>query len=144
MEKAPSRLLTILENPLYQTGIIACFIILLSLVEKVLPQADSVLEQNAGPWVVTTAMILCFVILNTIVLFRIKSPVTYWVRSVIFYVVLLVLAYGWCFLLSGLHIDDAGSFRWLWMVLTLVYMIFFAIAYTIRSIIAIADKEDGQ
>ena len=61
-----------------------------------------------------------------------------------FYLGLLAFSYGWCFLLSGKHIDDVGSVRWLWFVLTLVYMVFFAIARTMKGIIDIANREDER
>jgi hypothetical protein len=47
-------------------------------------------------------------------------------------------------LLSGKHIDEVGSFRWLWFVLTLVYMIFFAIARSMKRVVDIAIEQDDK
>ncbi len=142
--KEKSGLITFFESPFYQAGLVLCFIIVLSLIDNVLPHHSKIIDPKAGPWMVSTAMMLCYVFLNTVFLFRINHVVSYWIKSVLCYVILLILAYGWCYLLTGMHIDDVGSFRWLWIVLTLVYTIFFAIAYTIRGIIAIADREEGR
>ncbi len=142
--KQPSRLVTIFEKPLYQAGLVAGMILVFTLVDKMLPHANNLFEVNAGPWIVTTAMMLCFVILNSLVALRIEPIVPYWSKSVMLYLGLLAFSYGWCYLLSGKHIDDVGSIRWLWFVLTMVYMIFFAIARTIKGIIDIANKQDEK
>ena len=142
--KRKSGLLPFFENPFYQAGLVFCFILVLGLVDHYLPHESHVIDPNAGAWIVSTALLLCFVFLNTVFLFRIKQVTAYWVRSMISYVALLALTYGWCYFLSEHHIDEVGTFRWLWLVLTLVYIIFFAIAYTIRGIIAIADREEGK
>jgi hypothetical protein len=139
-----SKLVTTFEKPLHQALLVACMIIVFSLVDLVLPHSNSLFEVNAGTWIVATAMMLCFVILNSIVALRIDPIIPYWSKSVIFYLGLLAFSYGWCFLLSGKHIDDVGSIRWLWFVLTLVYMVFFSIARSMKRIVDIANKQDEK
>jgi hypothetical protein len=140
----PSRLITIFSKPLYQLLLVMAMSIVFSLVDKVLPHHTELLEVNSGSWIVGTAMILCFIILNTVVALRIEPIIPYWSKSVIFYIGLLVFSYGWCYLLSGKGIDDAGSFRWLWLVLTLVYMVFFAIARSMKRIVDYANRQDEK
>jgi len=139
-----SKLITIFSKPLYQFLLVIAMSIVFSLVDKVMPHHSAILELNSGTWIVATAMILCFIILNTIVALRIEPIIPYWTKSVIFYIVLLVFSYGWSYLLSGKDIDDAGSFRWLWLVLTLVYMIFFAIARSMKRIVDYANRQDEK
>ena len=122
--------------------LIAAMILLFSLVDYILPHSNTLFEKNAGPWIVSTAMVLCFVILNSIVALRIEVIVPYWSQSVVLYFSLLAFSYGWSYLLSGLHIDDAGTIRWLWFVITLVYMVFFVIARSVKGIVDIANKQD--
>jgi hypothetical protein len=140
----PSGLVTLFSRPLNQALLVAAMTIIFSLIDLVLPHPDILFEKHAGVWIVSTAMILCYVILNTVVALRIEPIIPYWSRSVIYYVVLLAFTYGWCFLLSGRHIDEVGSFRWLWLVLTLVYMVFFAIARSVKRIVDIAIKQDEK
>lgn len=137
-----SKLVTTFSKPLYQAALVACMILLFTLVDYVLPHSNTLFEKNSGPWIVSTAMVLCYVILNSIVALRIEPIVPYWSKSVIYYFALLALSYAWSFILSGLHIDDAGSIRWLWFVITLVYMVFFGIARSVKNIVDIADRQD--
>ena len=119
-------------------------ILIFSLIDYFLPHSNSLFEKNSGPWIVSTAMVLCYVILNSVVALRIEPIIPYWSQSVMLYLALLGLSYGWSYFLSGLHIDDAGSFRWLWFVITLTYMIFFAIARSVKRIVDLAMKQDER
>ena len=131
-------------KPLNQAFLAAGLMVIFTLVDLIMPHNNVLFEVNAGTWIVSTAMIFCYVILNAVVAIRIEPILPYWRNSVYAYVGLLIFAYGWSWLLSGKHIDDVGSFRWLWLVLTLVYMVFFSIARSIKRIVDIAIKQDKK
>lgn len=141
---ATKTLLHRITNPFFQAGLIGGLIILLSLIDLMLPHSNTLLSPEAGTWVVATAMMLCYVILNTIIALRIEHVISYWSRSVILFIGLLVFSYIWCWLLSGRHIDDVGTFRWLWFVLTLTYMVFFGIARSMKRIVDLAIRQDKK
>lgn len=144
MRKEPSKLITLFFKPLNQALLAVAMTIVFSLVDKLMPHHTELLEINSGTWIVGTAMILCFIILNTIVALRVEPIIPYWSKSVTIYIGLLVFVYAWSYLLSGKSIDEAGSFRWLWLVLTLVYMVFFAIARSMKRIVDFALKQDEK
>ncbi len=144
MIQQPSRIVRVFSKPLYQVLLVMAMTIVFSLVDKMMPHDTQLLEVNSGSWIVGTSMILCFIILNSVVALRIEHIIPYWSISVVLYIVLLVFSYGWCYFLSGKNMDDAGSFRWLWLVLTLVYMVFFAIARSMKRIVDIANKQDEK
>lgn len=139
-----SRLLVFMESPRNQALLSASLIVVLTLFDLAMPHQNTLLEAHSGSWIVATAMVLFFIILNSIVALRIEQGIPYWSQSVMYYLGLLAFTYGWCFLLSGKHIDEVGSFRWLWFVLTLVYMVFFVIARSINRIIDIANRQDEK
>jgi hypothetical protein len=140
----PSKLITIFSKPLYQALLVMGMTIVFSLFDKLMPHHSTLFEVNSGSWIVATAMMLCYIILNSIVALKTEPILPYWIQSVVFYIVLLAFSYGWSYMLSGLEIDDAGSFRWLWIVLTLVYMVFFAIARSVKRIVDFAIKQDDK
>lgn len=141
---APSRLLTFVETPRNQALLAAALILILTLFDLMMPHQNNLLEAHSGSWIVATAMVLCYVILNALVALKVEQVVPYWSQSVMYYLGLLAFTYGWCFLLSGKQIDEVGSFRWLWFVLTMVYMVFFVIARSIKRIIDIANRQDER
>jgi hypothetical protein len=142
--KQSSKPIYLLTKPLFQTLLVAAMIVVFTLIDLVLPHSNTLFETDSGSWIVATAMILFFVILNAIVALRIEHIIPYWTSSVILYLALLAFSYGWCYLLTGKHIDDVGSFRWLWMVLTLVYLVFFTIARSMKRIVDLAMKQDQK
>ena len=140
----PSRLGIFFLKPLHQAGVIAGLIIILTFVDNFMPQDEVFFNANAGPWIVSTAMVLLFIIINTLVALRIEIVIPYWTYSILLYFALLAFSYGWCFILTGKHIDDVGSFRWLWMVITMVYLVFFVISRTMKRIVDIAIEQDKK
>src|SRR5688500_9386236 len=139
-----SKLATFFLKPLHQAAIIVALIIVLTLVDNFMPHDDEFFKANAGPWIVSTAMVLLFIVINTVVALRIDFIVPYWTFSVACFVGLLAFSYGWCYMLTGKHIDEVGSFRWLWMVLAMVYFIFFGITRSMKRIVDIAIKQDKK
>lgn len=139
-----NKLVRLFEKPNHQAALVAVMIFVFTLFDMMLPHSNSLLEAHSGPWIVATAMVLCFVILNSLIALRIEPVVPYWSRSVMLYLGLLGISYGWCYLLSGKHIDEVGSFRWLWFVLTIVYMVFFTIARSVKRVVDIANKQDEK
>ncbi len=140
----PDRLLTLALKPVYQVVFAAGISIILTLFDALFPVNNDFLEVNAGPWIVTTAMVLLFIITNTVVVLRIKELLPYWIQSIICFVALLAFSYGWSFLISGKHIDEVGSFRWIWMVLFMVYLVFFVIARSMKTIVDFAIRQDNK
>lgn len=140
----PSKLTVYFSNPFYQAGLVAGMTIVFSLVDLVLPDSNVLLPPGAGTWTVATAMILCYVILNTFMALRIETIIPYWSRSVFLYIGLLAFSYLWSWLLTGKHIDDVGTFRWLWFVLTLAYMVFFGISRSMKRIVDLAIRQDKK
>src|SRR5688500_12116493 len=140
----PSRLGVFFLNPLYQAGLIVILTILLTGLDLLMPHDDAFFKVNAVPWFVSTAMILLFIVINTVVALRIDNILPYCSWSIAMFIALLSFAYGWCYILTGKHIDEVGSFRWLWMVLTMVYFVFFTITRTMKRIVDIAIKQDKK
>lgn len=139
-----SKLITIFQKPLHQAFLVIGMTIVFSLIDYIMPHQNGLLEKNSGTWIVGTAMIFCFIIVNTIVALRVQNILPYWSRSVLIFVGLFVFTYLWCYFLSGKNIDDAGGFSWLWIVLTMVYLVFFVIARSMKRIVDLANEQDKK
>lgn len=129
-------------KPLYQAGMVILLIVVLTFVDNLVPQDNDYLQASSGPWIVSTAMVLLFIIINTVVSLRIDNIMPYWTISLLCFCGLLLFSYGWCFMLTGKHIDEVGSFRWLWMVLSMVYFVFFGITRSMKRIVDFAIRQD--
>lgn len=94
------------------------------------------------PWIIVTAMLLLFAVSNSIFCLVSDKPVYYWGRSVITYILLAAVAIFMASFLSGLPIRKAGSFEWLFFVVSFSYLVFISIVNLIRIIVAFAEKEE--
>ena len=137
-------MITIFQKPLNQAALIVCMTIVFSLIDYVLPHHNDLFEADSGSWIVGTAMIFCFIIINSVVALKSEPILPYWSKSLLIFVGLLVFTYAWCYMLTGKQIDDVGSFRWLWIVLSMVYIVFFIIARTMKRIVDIANEQDKK
>ncbi|MEO6132938.1 MAG: hypothetical protein ABIQ02_13910 [Saprospiraceae bacterium] len=145
MEKIESsRLVRVFKKPLNQALLIISMTIVFSLIDLVLPHHSDLLEAKSGTWIVGTAMMFCFIIINTVVALMIEPILPYWSKSILIFVGLFLFTYAWCYFLTSKHIDDVGVFSWLWIVLTMVYLVFFVIARSMKRIVDLANEQDKK
>lgn len=105
---------------------------------------DNADSQSNMPWVFVLAMTLFYALFNSIFGLKSQKPVRYFGHSIYSYVGLLVVGSLLAWLFSGLTIDEAGSFRWLYVVLTFGYIIFIVISRLMKQIVEIAMKQDDR
>lgn len=130
------------REPIVQAVIAATFMVFLLMVAALVSVTGSTPFSGRMPWVMVTAMLLLFAMFNSITCLGTSDPARYWNRSVMAYVALAVFAYGGARLVSGVPIDAAGSFRWLFFVVSFSYLVFVSIVNLIRIIVAFAEKEE--
>jgi len=95
-------------------------------------------------WELSFSVLLAFMLFNSVFSIAYKNRTQYFRDSIIAYVILggvggLLAAY-----LSGLTMDEAGSFRWLYFVFTFTYLVFISIVNLMRKIIEIAKRQDAR
>ncbi|MEP6647767.1 MAG: hypothetical protein ABJC12_11825 [Saprospiraceae bacterium] len=139
-----ARLISIFKKPLNQAALIVSMTIVFSLIDFVLPHHSDLFEAKSGSWIVGTAMMFCFIIINSIVALLIEPIIPYWSKSILTFVGLFIFTYGWCYMLTGKHMDEVGDFSWLWIVLTMVYLVFFVIARSMKRIVDLANEQDKK
>lgn len=131
-----------IREPYLQAGAAAAMMIVFLLLAVSLSSIGPAPFSGRMPWVVVTAMLLLFAMFNSITCLGASEPGKYWNKSVISYLLLALFAYGSARLVSGLPIDEAGSFRWLFFVVSFSYLVFVSIVNLIRIIVAFAEKEE--
>ena len=131
-------------NPFVQGALIAAMILLFVVIELLMKWTGITHPEQNSPWIISTSMLLFYTIANSIISIKAKSLIRYWGKSITTYILILVLGALFAYLVSGLSIDEAGSFRWLFFVLTMGYLIFLAIVQTMKRIVDIAINQDKR
>jgi hypothetical protein len=129
-------------NPVYQAVLSLAGVVVVSLVAMGVG-ASGIMEVPARfPWMAATAFLLCFALFNSVFALSTKNMLRYWSRSIYSFLGLALLAGGFAWLLSSLPINEAGSYRWILIVVTVGYIIFLAMMTTMRRIVEFAQREE--
>jgi hypothetical protein len=94
----------------------------------------------------TTALVFVFLysIFNPILSLSTLDQNKYWMHSIISFVVICIVGISLAYLLSGQSIDEAGPFRWMYIVFSFGYLIFLGILRAMKKIVLLAQKQDKR
>lgn len=134
----------ITRQPAFQAMIIFVFGVLLTLIDKG-SNASGVGESTQNtPWILMTACILFYALCSSILSLNAHDPNRYWRDAIFSFVGLMIASALIAMLISGQSIDEAGSFRWLFVVLAIGYLVFLSIVRLMKRIVDIAIKQDDK
>lgn len=101
--------------------------------------------KNADPlfcWSIGAAFMLFFAMMNSVVSLRADSFMKYWQTSMYSYMLLALgtglVAWG----LSGIPINEAGSYRWIYLVISVGFIVFLTMANFLKTIVKFAEQEE--
>ena len=144
METKSSHFLDKTYNPVLQAAIALGFALALMLVLQFVKWSGAAVIGNRNFWIIAGTAILAFALFNSILSLSTKDMNKYWVQSTASYAVLMVACGCLAYLFSSMTIKQAGSFRWIFMVLTFGYLLFLSMMRFMRKIVQIAQKEDDS
>ena len=133
-----------MSNPILQASIVLSGVLVFMLVTKILKWSGSVIVNNSIFWVIAGAAILFFALFNSVISLSVKDMNQYWTRSTASYTVLMVSSGCFAYLFSSMTMTEAGTFKWIFMVLTFGYLLFLSIMRFMRKIVQIAQQEDNK
>lgn len=94
------------------------------------------------PWMTAAVFMLCFAVFNSVFSLSAKDSLKYYGRSIYSFLGLTVVSGLLAWLFSSLTIDEAGSYRWIFIVVTFAYLVFMSIMMFMRKIVDFAQKEE--
>ncbi|MEO0779409.1 MAG: hypothetical protein AAF146_22810, partial [Bacteroidota bacterium] len=87
---------------------------------------------------------LFFALINSLSSLSAEDLNKYWGRSMLAFAALAVASGLTAYGLSSLSINEAGSYRWIFIVLTFGYLVFLSIIGLMKNIVEFAEREDWQ
>ena len=96
------------------------------------------------PWSMSAAALMFFALFNSIFSLSCKNQNRYWFRSIIAFAALMLIGGLFSYLVSGLTISEAKSFKWIYVLFTFGYLAFLSIVTFMRKIVSIAQKQDRR
>jgi hypothetical protein len=95
-------------------------------------------------WTNAITFTFVYAIFNAIFSLSARDQNSYWFKSILSYVVICIVGGVLAYSFSKLNIDEAGSYRWMYTVFTMVYILILGIIRTMRKIVSIAQKKDKR
>jgi hypothetical protein len=144
MEKNQTTFMDKAMNPLFQSLVVLGISLTAMIVFWALNYANMMDVDSRVFWVIGGATTLFFGLFNSVISLAASDMNVYWFRSTFCYAVLMIASGFLAYLFSGMTITEAGSFKWIYMVLTFGYLLFLSIMRFMRKIVQIAQKEDDK
>lgn len=94
------------------------------------------------PWMTAAAFLLLFAVFNSLYSLTAKSIIKYWGRSIYSFMGLAAASGVVAYLFSSMTISEAGSYRWIYVVVTFGYLVFLSLMAFLRKIVEFAQKEE--
>lgn len=130
------------NNPFLQAIVIFVAGVVVTILAKLVNLTGLMDIQQTFPWMSAAAFMLFFAMTNSIFSLSSKNMAQYWARSIYSFIGLTAASGFMAYLFSTLSINEAGSYRWIFTVLTIGYLVFLSIMATIKRIVEFAEKEE--
>lgn len=93
-------------------------------------------------WSVAAAFLLLFAMLNSLLSLRAESFGKYWGASMYSFMGLAATSAALAWLFSGVGFREAGTYRWIFIVLSVCFLVFLSIVNFMKIIVNFAQKEE--
>lgn len=141
MENKSHPIFVKLQNPVNQGVAILSLVLIFNIGAIVFRSAGMDIEQRF-PWTIAASFLLFFAAMNAVMSVFTENTDKYWSRSVICFAALAVGSALLAQLFSGLAMNEAGPYKWIYIVLTIGYIVFLLILTAMRKIVDFAQREE--
>jgi hypothetical protein len=93
-------------------------------------------------WSIGSALMLFFAMMNSILSLRAESFVKYWGASMYSYLALALATSMAAWGFSGVPLQEAESYRWIYIVVTVGFVVFLSMVNLMKIIVRFAEKEE--
>lgn len=129
-------------DPFYQA--VAAFLaaVLINGVAGLVKSTGFMTPGERFPWMTAASLMLCFAVFNSVSSLVSANMLKYWGRAIYAFMALAACNGLMAWAISGLSIGQAGSYRWIYVVVTIGYLIFLGMMAFMRSIVDFAQREE--
>lgn len=129
-------------DPIHQAGGTLVLVFIFDVLGAGFGAATTDTVTSRWAWLVAASFMLFFALFNAIISAASKNILKYWGRSIYSFMGLAVGAglLAWAF--SGLPIGNAGSYKWIYFVVTFGYLVFLSMVAVMKKIVEFAQKEE--
>lgn len=129
-------------DPVLQAGVILIGVLIVDVFSVIISSTNTVGVGNRFPWLCAASFMLFFALFNSVLSAAAKNTAWYWGRSMYSFMGLALGAglLAWAF--SGIAIRDAGSYMWIYAVVSVGYLVFLGMISAIKGVVNFAQREE--
>lgn len=131
-----------IDSPIAQAGVVLVGALVLMLGGWLLTVTNIYPVEPLFAWSVAAAFMLLFALLNSLMSLRSDSFVKYWGRSMYSYLGLAFCTGMAAWMFSGIALRDAGTYRWIYIVVTIGFLVFLSMVNLMKKIVQFAEREE--
>jgi hypothetical protein len=129
-------------DPLRQAAMFLAAAVLFMLITLLLNQTGWYEVDRLFPWSIATAFLLLYAVFNSLMSLNSDSSAKYWGRSVYGFIGLAFANGLAAWLFSGIPLRQAQSYQWIYIVVTIGFLVFLSMINAMRKIVQFAEKEE--
>lgn len=129
-------------SPIYQAAFALGGVVVISLLAKFVGAIGLTEVPQRFPWMAAASFMLLFAVFNSVISVTAKELMKYWGTSIYCFLGLAAAAGGVAYLLSSLTMSEAGSYRWIYIVVGVGYLVFLSLMAMLRKIVEFAQREE--
>lgn len=131
-----------LDSPIAQAVAILAGAIAIMLFGWLLTVTKVFVIDRLFPWSIAAAFLLLFALFNSLMSLRADSFTKYWGTSMYSYLGLALCTGLAAWLFSGIPLRDAGTYSWIYIVVTFGFLVFLSMVNFMKKIVQFAERED--
>ena len=93
-------------------------------------------------WSIAAAFLLLFALYNSLLSLNTDKPSQYWGQSVYSYIGLAFVMSMAAWLFSGISLSNAGSYKFIYLVVTIGFMVISSMVNFMKKIVQFAEREE--
>ena len=131
-------------SPFIQAAFAIGINVLVIILMKGIVDSGSKLDDGVVLWEVSFSILLAFMLFNSVLSIPYNNRTEYFRNSIFSFLAVAGIGGVLAHYVSGISMDEAGSFRWLYIVFTFTFLVFISIVNLMRKIMEIAKKQDAR
>ena len=131
-------------DPLVMALVVVGLMVFAQLLFMLLAPLSSELIDDHSPWVVSVALMLFYVLFNSISTFANDNLVWNWSRSLYGFLLLGVIGYLMSWAISGKSLNELAGFRDIILIVVIGFVVLKTIATSIMIVVLITRQKDSE
>lgn len=131
-----------INNPIIQAAVMLGGSIVITILAKGMAAMGIIDISDRFPWMSAAAFMLCFSAFNSVFSLSAPNMMKYLGKSIYCFMGLALTTGLFAWFVSSLSIGEAGSYKWIYFVVTIGYLVFLSMMGFMKNIVDFAQKED--